>query len=234
MKTRLLLADDSATIQKVVALCFADEPVELRTASYGQEAVECLRSWRPDVLLVDALLPGIDGYEMCRQVKLESGIPVVLLVGTFEPLDFERAEASGYDAYLTKPLDSVHLVRLTKELAGRSVSATVEAEKRIGILEFSEPQAAPTPRILQIEELCLTPWNHRITPRPKAAFPPLPAFRALEPPVPAVRSPEEWQQDAADVVDRLLPHWMERIRAELMEELKRTARPGPIVEGDAR
>src|SRR5262245_42772051 len=117
---KVLLADDSPTIQKVIRLCFADEPLQLEVASDGQQTMELLHSWKPDVLLVDALLPGMDGYEICTRVKRDIKIPVVLLVGAFEPFDFGRAEDSRYDAYLTKPFDTASLVRLVKELGSRA------------------------------------------------------------------------------------------------------------------
>jgi len=87
---KLLLADDSITIQKVVALTFADEGVEVVTVSDGHEAIERLKEVTPDVVLADVFMPEINGYEVCRHIKQNAKlqhIPVMLLVGSFEPFD---------------------------------------------------------------------------------------------------------------------------------------------------
>lgn len=115
----LLLADDSATIQKVVELTFADESVEVHAFSDGASALEYIRANPVDVLLADVSLPFLDGYELCREIKQSpdtSDIPVVLLAGTFEPFDIERAERAGYHSHLTKPFETSRLVELVKEL----------------------------------------------------------------------------------------------------------------------
>jgi CheY-like chemotaxis protein len=241
VKARLLIADDSATTQKIIQLCFADEAAEVRAASDGVQAIDLFHAWRPDVVLVDVLLPGIDGYEICARIKQESQTPVVLLVGTFEPFDFDRAEASGYDAYLTKPFDTTQLVRVTLELAARSTapgvpvtnvaaSAPETVEKRIGILRFEEVRSMPTPHVLQINDLRLTPWEYQVVPQSVSPLPNLPNFEKPEVPTAVARSAEEVSREASEVFNRLLPRWMEGIRAELIEELKRNP-PGPASGG---
>jgi CheY-like chemotaxis protein len=106
----LLLADDSPTVQKVVSLTFADEGVQVLTAPGGEEALAVLGEVVPDVLLADVHMPAPGGYELCARVKRDprtAGVPVLLLVGTFEPFDEAEARACGADGVLTKPFQSI-------------------------------------------------------------------------------------------------------------------------------
>ncbi len=88
MKRRILLADDSVTIQKVIELTFMDEDYEVRAVSNGDEAVKLLAEMKPDFVIADVHMPGANGYEVCRRSKaIGPDVPVLLLVGTFEPFD---------------------------------------------------------------------------------------------------------------------------------------------------
>ena len=111
MATRkLLLADDSVTIQKVVNLTFADEGMEVTSVGDGDSAVEKLEELMPDIVLADVHMPGLNGYQVCEHIKTSSRhkhIPVILLVGSFEPFDEDEARRAGADDYLTKPFQSI-------------------------------------------------------------------------------------------------------------------------------
>jgi CheY-like chemotaxis protein len=107
---KLLLADDSATIQKVIDLTFADEGVRVLAVSSGQEALDQILEFAPDIVLADVFMPSPDGYEVCRYVKTHEQlkhIPVMLLVGSFEPFDEAEARRVGADDILTKPFSSI-------------------------------------------------------------------------------------------------------------------------------
>ena len=107
---KLLLADDSATIQKVVDLTFSDEGLEVITVSDGQQALEKLDEVTPDIVLADVFMPGLNGYQVCEYIKRTERfrhIPVMLLVGSFEPFDEAEARRVGADDYLTKPFQSI-------------------------------------------------------------------------------------------------------------------------------
>ena len=107
---KLLLADDSITIQKVVALTFADEGVEVVSVSNGRDALDRLSEFIPDVVLADAVMPQMNGYEVCEHIKHDERlkhIPVMLLVGSFEPFDEAEARRVGADDTLTKPFQSI-------------------------------------------------------------------------------------------------------------------------------
>lgn len=107
-KRKLLLADDSITIQKVVNLTFADEGIEVIAVGDGNSAIDKLREDNPDLVLADVNMPGLNGYEICEKIKgSNKNTPVILLVGSFEPFDEDEAKRVGADDFLTKPFQSI-------------------------------------------------------------------------------------------------------------------------------
>jgi CheY-like chemotaxis protein len=129
---KLLLADDSLTIQKVVSLTFNDEAMEVRTVGSGAEALESLRESLPDIVLVDVFMPEPNGYQLCERIKRDERtrhLPVVLLVGTFEPFNEAEARRVGADEVLTKPFQSIRdLVNKVGGLLGGSDDKNTDAE----------------------------------------------------------------------------------------------------------
>ncbi|KAB2967194.1 MAG: response regulator, partial [Thermoanaerobaculia bacterium] len=117
MTRTILLADDSVTIQKVVELTFLDEDFRVVAVGDGTEAVARLDEVRPDLVIADVHMPGAGGYEVAESVaKARPGTPVLLLVGTFEVFDGERAASAGAAGHLKKPFDSQELLRRVKDL----------------------------------------------------------------------------------------------------------------------
>lgn len=133
MSRRILLADDSVTIQKVIELTFAEQDYEIEAVSDGTSAISRLSERRPDLVLADVHMPGASGFEVCRLAKeLHPGLPVVLMVGTFEPFEEADATAAGADTYVKKPFDSQELLRLVAELMPRGAhnpAAPAEPER---------------------------------------------------------------------------------------------------------
>lgn len=117
MMRTILVADDSVTIRRVVELTFSDSPYRVETVGTGAEAIERFDSLRPDLILADVVMPDPSGYEICRHVKRSPRpVPVLLLAGTFEPFDPDRAMACGADGHVVKPFDSRALVELVERL----------------------------------------------------------------------------------------------------------------------
>lgn len=124
MTRTILLADDSVTIQKVVELTFLDEDFRVVTVGDGAEAISRLASERPDLVIADVHMPGADGYQLAEAVGRElPGTPVLLLVGTFEVFDTDRAESAGAAGFLKKPFDSQELLRRAKDLLASGAPA---------------------------------------------------------------------------------------------------------------
>lgn len=120
MRRKLLLADDSITVQRVIELTFSDEGLDIVTVGDGTRAIECLQRDRPDIVLADLSMPGADGYEVADHVKhgsdLVSHTRVVLLTGAFEPVDQERARLLGVDGVLAKPFEPQVAIELVRQL----------------------------------------------------------------------------------------------------------------------
>jgi CheY-like chemotaxis protein len=123
MSKKILLADDSITIQKVIELTFSDEDFEVVTVGNGRLALEKLPDVKPDIVLCDIIMPETDGYEVCQRVKSDpetAHIPVLLLTGAFEPFDQERANRVGSDGFLAKPFEPETLITKVKDLLARA------------------------------------------------------------------------------------------------------------------
>lgn len=138
-KRKLLLADDSITIQKVVNLTFADEGIEVISVGDGDSAMEKFNEFLPDLVMADVNMPGLNGYEICQIIKQNDDtrtIPVILLVGSFEPFDEAEASRVGADDFLTKPFQSIRqLVNKVNDLLSRDAS--------VSEVEQSEPENVP-------------------------------------------------------------------------------------------
>jgi CheY-like chemotaxis protein len=146
MKRRILLADDSVTIQKVIELTFMDEDYEVRAVSNGDEAVALLSEMAPDFVIADVHMPGANGYEVCRRAKqLRPGTPVLLLVGTFEPFDEAQARSVGADSFLKKPFDSQELLQRVEELIAAKTPVISPPTIPMPIVPPAPPAAPPEP-----------------------------------------------------------------------------------------
>ncbi|HLL74736.1 MAG TPA: response regulator [Pyrinomonadaceae bacterium] len=167
----LLLADDSLTVQKVVSLTFADEGMQVLTASGGEEALAALGETVPDVLLADVHMPAPNGYELCARVKRDprtSHVPVLLLVGTFEPFDEAEARRVGADGVLTKPFQSIRdLVNKVGGLIGGHPEQSRDADARADAAGV----AADAPAAVEAE---------RESPSPAEDLRPSPAFAGFD------------------------------------------------------
>jgi CheY-like chemotaxis protein len=117
----LLLADDSVTIQRVLALSFVGQPFEVVIAKDGQDAIDRMATVRPDLVLADTNMPCVDGYgvaEWMRQQPHLEGVPVLLLASALDPLDEQRFRMSGAAGVLEKPFEPTHVIDRVKELLG--------------------------------------------------------------------------------------------------------------------
>jgi CheY-like chemotaxis protein len=122
---KLLLADDSVTIQRVIELTFADENVQVVAVGDGKEAIERVQADRPDIVLADIGMPERDGYEVAAFIKGRpdlAHIPVLLLTGAFEPIDEARARSVGCEGILVKPFEPQMVISRVRELLNRAAA----------------------------------------------------------------------------------------------------------------
>jgi twitching motility two-component system response regulator PilH len=146
MKKRILIADDNRAITEVLQLNFSLLGYEVHVASDGDEAEKKCRAVKPDVLILDVMMPKKNGYKVCRNLKLDpetSRVPIVLLTAKNLKEDVYWGYDSGADAYMTKPYDPRQLEILVDQLiketetglkttawTGLPVAARVENEHR--------------------------------------------------------------------------------------------------------
>ncbi len=119
MTSRLLVADDSITIQKIVSMAFEIEDVEVEGIGNGQEAFDRISQFNPDIVLADVDMPGLDGFELSAKIKKSpetSAIKVLLLASDFEEFDEQRYQECGADNHISKPFKSDDIVAMVKSL----------------------------------------------------------------------------------------------------------------------
>lgn len=132
MGYKLLLADDSITIQKVVELILSEQDYSITSVNNGEEAFEIAKKIRPDIILADIVMPGTDGYQLCKKVKQDPDlmkVPVLLLAGAYESFDTYKASAVGADDHIIKPFESQELIKKVKDCIKRGAKPLPEEEE---------------------------------------------------------------------------------------------------------
>lgn len=119
----ILLVDDEPSIRETVSFILEMEGYRVVTAGNGDEALEQIRRLQPPVVLLDAMMPRRDGFDVCRTVKSDptlAATKIVMLTALGQKTDQERAMAAGADFYVTKPFDEEELLALLGRLTGAS------------------------------------------------------------------------------------------------------------------
>src|SRR5688572_18826386 len=152
---KLLLADDSVTIQRVIELTFSGEDVQVVTVGDGEEAIARIPTERPDIVLADIGMPKRSGYDVAAFVKGHpelAHIPVLLLAGAFEPVDQARAEEVKCDGVLVKPFEPQQVIARVRELIEgakgspmRATAGVPRAIDRLGGGAGNRDSAVPPP-----------------------------------------------------------------------------------------
>src|SRR5205823_14035248 len=110
MKGRVLVVDDDAALAEMLGIVLRGEGFEPTFVSDGDKAVEVFRESRPDLVLLDLMLPGSDGIDVCRQIRAESGVPIVMLTAKTDTVDVVLGLESGADDYIMKPFKPKELI----------------------------------------------------------------------------------------------------------------------------
>lgn len=119
---RVLIVDDEPNILVPLEFLMKREGYEVRCAQDGEAGLQAVRDWRPDLVLLDVMMPRRDGFEVCQAIRAEpalAGIRVVMLTAKGRDADVARGLALGADAYLTKPFATQDLVQRVRELLQR-------------------------------------------------------------------------------------------------------------------
>ena len=151
---KLLLADDSVTIQRVIELTFSGEDIDVVAVNDGEQAIARIPTEHPDIVLADIGMPKKGGYDVAAFVKGRTDlehIPVLLLAGAFEPVDQARAEQVRCDGVLIKPFEPRQVIERVRELLegvkGSAARATADVPRPVEVLA-PRPEPQPTPGIL--------------------------------------------------------------------------------------
>ena len=105
-RQKVLIVDDDANIAELIALYLAKELYETKIVGDGESALEAVRDFAPDIILLDLMLPGIDGYQVCRTIRNTSQVPIIMLSAKGEVFDKVLGLELGADDYMIKPFDA--------------------------------------------------------------------------------------------------------------------------------
>ena len=216
MPHRLLLADDSVTIQRVIELTFAEEDVRVTAVGDGQQAIDSIREEPPDIVLSDIAMPVCDGYTVAAFIKDDpklAHIPVVLLTGAYEPVDEARAKAIGCDGVMVKPFEPQMVINRVRELlAGKRPAAlwtaSLDQQDGVGIYTAGQDQVlAPAAAAAPVDG----------TETPEVEAPPAEATDAAE---------------ASSTSRESVDHYFDRLN-DALDTLEDPSPLPPALEGDA-
>ncbi len=118
-KQKIMIVDDDTNIAELISLYLMKECFETLIVNDGEEAIERFKDFKPNLILLDLMLPGIDGYEVCREVRRASQIPIIMLSAKGEVFDKVLGLELGADDYIIKPFDSKELVARVKAVLRR-------------------------------------------------------------------------------------------------------------------
>lgn len=150
-KEKILIVDDDENIAELIALYLNKEFYETKIALTGEEALEVFASYNPNLVLLDLMLPGKDGYEVCREIRRDSKVPIIMLSAKGEVFDKVLGLELGADDYMIKPFD-------TKELVAR-VKAVLRRFKDAGTTENANPDGQ---KVVRYPDLVINLSNYSV------------------------------------------------------------------------
>ena len=149
-KQKILIVDDDTNIAELISLYLTKECYETKMVHDGESALRELQSFQPNLILLDLMLPGMDGYQVCREVRTKSQVPIIMLSAKGEVFDKVLGLELGADDYIVKPFD-------TKELVAR-----VKANLRRCQMVVSEPVKNSDAKIVEYPELVINQSNYSV------------------------------------------------------------------------
>ena len=146
MADRILVVDDEPMVTEVVERYLRLEGYSVSLASDGTEALRLAQEWAPDLVVLDLMLPGIDGLEVCRRIRNESKVPIIMLTARGEETDRVVGLELGADDYVVKPFSPRELVARVKSVLRRASSGPAQAPG--GTLRFDNLTINPQTRVV--------------------------------------------------------------------------------------
>lgn len=133
VKQKILIADDDNNIAELISLYLTKECYDTKIVNDGEQALIAFEHYKPNMLLLDLMLPGIDGYQVCREIRAKSDVPIIMLSAKGEVFDKVLGLELGADDYILKPFDSKELVARVKAVLRRFQPAKPEAYASVDI-----------------------------------------------------------------------------------------------------
>ena len=155
----ILLVEDDASVREAVAMALEGDGHRVETAVSGDEALSRWQRSRPDLILLDVMLPGADGLDVCRAVRRDDQVPIIMLTARSDPIDVVVGLECGADDYVTKPFETRVLLARIKAVLRRHTSEPQDRAVRFGGLVVDPVGMAVT---RDGEELRLTPTELRL------------------------------------------------------------------------
>lgn len=147
-KQKILIVDDDANIAELISLYLTKEFYEVQIVEDGERALQVFDTFQPNLILLDLMLPGIDGYQVCREVRSRSNTPIIMLSAKGEIFDKVLGLELGADDYMIKPFDSKELVARVKAVLRR--------------FQPARPDASPSSKIVQYPDLIINQTNYSV------------------------------------------------------------------------
>lgn len=138
MKSRVLVVDDDAALAEMLTIVLRGEGFDTAVVGDGTRALPAVRELRPDVVLLDLMLPGMNGIDVCRAIRTESGVPIVMLTAKTDTVDIVLGLESGADDYVVKPFKPKELVARIRARVRRTENEPAE-QLTIGDLAIDVP-----------------------------------------------------------------------------------------------
>jgi len=170
-KQKILIVDDDTNIAELISLYLTKECFETRMVEDGEEALKAFEEFQPNLILLDLMLPGIDGYEVCRTVRKTSSVPIIMLSAKGEIFDKVLGLELGADDYMIKPFDSKELVARVKAVLRRFqpvVEPAVSEEKATMAPNAQSGDYVEYPQLLvNLTNYAVTYQGHNVEMPPK-------------------------------------------------------------------
>ena len=155
-KQKILIVDDDNNIAELISLYLTKECFECKIVNDGEAALKAFPRFSPDLILLDLMLPGMDGYEVCREIRHKSKVPIIMLSAKGEVFDKVLGLELGADDYIIKPFDS-------KELVAR-VKAVLRRFQNTAVLPKEEPETVAQPaKAVEYPDLIINLTNYSVT-----------------------------------------------------------------------
>lgn len=158
-KQRILIVDDDENIAELISLYLLKECFATEIAYNGRDAVRLASTFHPNLILLDIMLPDIDGYEVCTEIRKTSQTPIIMLSAKGEVFDKVLGLKLGADDYMIKPFDSNELVARVKAVLRRTATPSISPATTANIVEVTDHQG----EFVEYEGLLINMTNYTVT-----------------------------------------------------------------------